>query len=552
MDAAADPKRRLSYDAQQAALLGEMRDDAAVCAAVWAMVLQALRVSVPPTHALHHVHYVQHAAGQWTSVIERMRGGLSASGISRHTLQAERVVDHDDSSQDKEAGRRFLPELLASFETSTVGVLAAGASSELLVTLAAGFLPISSDSELGLAVLATAREAAAAAAGTSCTGSADRGACRCNECLAACELDLRMIEAIESSPTDDWVVVAAKLGAGKTPDACRLWWQHLCSQLEQKSRDSVENDGHTIPTLHAGYDLPIRGHDPLLRMQNTYLRQRLERTQSAEELIVLDGLRAKRASMLAAREQEARRTGKSGEAELARLRAQQEVEMAALSNYVDRMRAETPEESGLVREAEMHRSLVQQLIERKQDLTTAHEAAAAALVQEQRVFMQEEANTPRNRGATKRMNELDSDITGLVTTLATLRQKWLGATTLAAQSSPADDCSHADLSNGRTIAPDSPGRQNAPDVQAVHDRMAAGNQEEAAREEEPPAAVDMFYAAMDGEQAQASTADVAGLLASGAMTAETQVWTEGLEDWMPLREATEKVPGLASVFIGGE
>ena len=91
MDAAADPKRRLSYDAQQAALLGEMRDDAAVCAAVWAMVLQALRVSVPPTHALHHVHYVQHAAGQWTSVIERMRGGLSASGISRHTLQAERV-----------------------------------------------------------------------------------------------------------------------------------------------------------------------------------------------------------------------------------------------------------------------------------------------------------------------------------------------------------------------------------------------------------------------------------------------------------------------------
>jgi hypothetical protein len=76
---------------------------------------------------------------------------------------------------------------------------------------------------------------------------------------------------------------------------------------------------------------------------------------------------------------------------------------------------------------------------------------------------------------------------------------------------------------------------------------AAAKQEGAAHEEEPPAAVDMFYEALDGGQAQASTADVAGLLASGAMTAETQVWTEGLEDWIPLREAKEKVPSLASV-----
>ena len=56
-----------------------------------------------------------------------------------------------------------------------------------------------------------------------------------------------------------------------------------------------------------------------------------------------------------------------------------------------------------------------------------------------------------------------------------------------------------------------------------------------------------FEREADGENEETTLAALGGLVASGTVSDETRVWTEGLEDWVSFAEAKEQLGGVLEV-----
>ncbi len=67
-------------------------------------------------------------------------------------------------------------------------------------------------------------------------------------------------------------------------------------------------------------------------------------------------------------------------------------------------------------------------------------------------------------------------------------------------------------------------------------------------EDATPEPVAFFFERQsDGENEETTLAALGGLVASGTVSDETRVWTEGLEDWVSFAEAKEQLGGVLGV-----
>ena len=76
----------------------------------------------------------------------------------------------------------------------------------------------------------------------------------------------------------------------------------------------------------------------------------------------------------------------------------------------------------------------------------------------------------------------------------------------------------------------------------------SGRSHRAEPEPEPePEPVAFYYECAQDENEETTLAALGGLVASGTVSDETRVWTEGLEDWVSFAEAKEQLGGVLGV-----